>query len=79
MKCKCSKIKKEDFDEINWIVIRGTLLTCLVHTNYIYFQLGAFISQEGKTIDFYGRKLIDDQKSYTVTLKELFSIVETLK
>ena len=79
MKFKWNKIKKDAFGEIKWIMVRYNLLNYSVNTNYINFQLGAIISQEGKTIDFYIRKLIDDQKSYTVTLKELLSIVETLK
>ena len=42
-------------------------------------NLGAVISQKGKPITFYSRKLTDSQKSYTVTEKELLIIVETLK
>ena len=42
-------------------------------------QLGVVISQKGKPISFYGRKLTDAQQRCTVTEKELLSIFETLK
>ena len=37
------------------------------------------ISQEGKPIAFYSRKLNDAQTRYTTTERELLAIVETLK
>ena len=37
------------------------------------------ISQKGKPIALYSRKLTEIQKGYTVTEKEMLSIVETLK
>ena len=37
------------------------------------------IRHKGKPIAFYSRKLYDAQKSYTVTEREILSIVETLK
>ena len=43
------------------------------------YQLGEVISQEGKPIDFYSRKLTAPQTRYTVTEKELPNIVKTLK
>jgi hypothetical protein len=42
-------------------------------------QLGAVISQNGKPIAFYSRKLQPAQTRYTTTERELLSIVETLK
>ena len=42
-------------------------------------QLGAVISQNGKPIAFYSRKLNPAQTRYTTTKKELLAIVETLK
>ena len=42
-------------------------------------QLGSVISQEGKPIAFYSRKLNPAQTRYTTTERELLSIVETLK
>ena len=65
---------------------RDTLLTypdCnetfKVHTNARAFQLGEVISQKGKPITFCGRNFTDSQHQYTVTERELLSIVETLK
>ena len=64
----------------------GTLLTYpyfneafKTHTNASAFQLGAVISQKGKNIAFYIRKLTDAYQRYTVTKRELLIIIETLK
>ena len=45
-----------------------------IHTYASTFQLGAVISQEGKPIAFYSRKLTDIKQRYTVTEKELISV-----
>ena len=50
-----------------------------IHTDASKTQLGAVISQEGKPIDFYSRKLNQAQTRYTTTERELLSILETLK
>ena len=50
-----------------------------IHTDASHYQLGAVISQNGKPIAFYSRKLNDAQTRYTTTERELLSIVETLK
>ena len=50
-----------------------------IHTDASHYQLGAVISQEGKPIAFYSRKLNPAQTRYTTTERELLSIVETLK
>ena len=42
-------------------------------------QLGSVISQKGKPIPFYSRKLNSAQVNYTTTECEVLSIVETLK
>ena len=72
------------FDEIKKVVSRETLLaypdfnkTFEIHTDASKSQLGAVISQEGKPIAFYSRKLNSAQVNYTTTERELLSIVET--
>ena len=50
-----------------------------IHTDASHYQLGGVISQDGKPIAFYSRKLKDAQTRYTTTERELLSIVETLK
>ena len=49
-----------------------------VRTDASKIQLGAYITQDGKPIDFYSRKLNPAQSRYTTTERELLSIVETL-
>jgi RNase H-like domain found in reverse transcriptase/Integrase zinc binding domain/Reverse transcriptase (RNA-dependent DNA polymerase) len=50
-----------------------------IHTDASDTQLGAVISQKGRPIAFYSRKLQSAQKRYTTTERELLAIVETLK
>ena len=50
-----------------------------VYTDASNIQLGAVITQGGRPIAFFSRKLTPPQLRYTVTEKELLSIVETLK
>jgi len=51
----------------------------IIHADASKSQLGGIISQRGKPIAFYSRKLTDVQTRYTTTERELLSIVETLK
>ena len=65
---------------------KETILTYLnynevfeIHIDVSDRQLGAVVSQNGKSLAFYGRKLSGAQRNYTTTEQELLSIVETLK
>ena len=85
-KFKWTKIKQDAFGEINRIVDRNTLLTYpgfnetfKIHTYASGFQLGEVFGHKGKPIPSYNRKLTDSQEMYTVTEREIISIVETLK
>jgi transposase InsO family protein len=51
----------------------------VIYTDASKYQLGGVITQEGKPLAFYSRKLNDAQTRYTTTERELLSIVETLK
>ena len=48
-----------------------------VHTDASDRQLGEVISQNGKPLSFYSRKLNNAQINYKTTERELLSIVET--
>ena len=77
-----TKIEQAEFDKIKRIVARDTLLTYSdfnekfkINTDASAFQLGAVISQKGKPINFYSGQITDAQHWYTVTEKEIPSIV----
>ena len=81
-----TKIEQDAFDEIKRIVDRTTLLTYpgfnenfKIYTDASNLQLGAVILQKGKPIAFYSRKRTESQQRYTVTERELLSIIETMK
>jgi RNase H-like domain found in reverse transcriptase/Reverse transcriptase (RNA-dependent DNA polymerase)/Integrase zinc binding domain len=74
------------FDKVKAIVGRQVMLAFPdfslpfhINTDASHHQLGAVISQNGKPIAFYSRKLSPAQSRYTTTERELLSIVETLK
>ena len=50
-----------------------------IHTDASKLQIGAVISQKGKPIAFYSRKMNIAQQNYTTTEKELLSVVATIK
>jgi hypothetical protein len=51
----------------------------VIHMDASHTQLGAMISQDGKPIAFFSRKLNGAQTWYMTTERELLSIIETLK
>ena len=50
-----------------------------IHTDASDFKLGAVILQKGKPIALYSIKRTLSQQRYTVTERELLSIIETMK
>ena len=71
---KWTQVEQDTFNGIKRIVARDTLSTYLnfneifkIHTDASAFQLGAVISQKGKPIAFYSRKLTGAQQLHTVT------------
>ncbi len=78
--------ERKAFQDVKKIIAREVMLSYpdfskpfVIHTDASHFQLGAVISQDGKPIAFYSRKLNAAQARYTTTERELLSIVETLK
>jgi transposase InsO family protein len=90
----CSETKKWQwgereraaFNEVKSIISKDAILAFpdfneefVIYTDASKLQLGGVITQKGKTLAFYSRKLNDAQTRYTTTERELLSIVETLK
>ena len=85
-KWKWGPQQKAAFETCKKIIAREVMLAYpdftqpfQIHTDASHYQLGAVISQKGKPIAFYSRKLNPAQTRYTTTERELLSIVETLK
>ena len=85
-KFKWKKFEQYAFDKIKRIVARDTLLTYpdfngkfKIHTDARVFQLGAVLRYKDKPIALYIRKITDAQQQYTLTEREILSIIETLK
>ena len=86
VKWQWTTLEQSSFDTIKKIITRETLLSYPdftqpfdIHTDASKVQLGSVISQNGKPIAFYSRKLNPAQTRYTTTERELLAIVETLK
>jgi hypothetical protein len=86
VKWKWTTEHQESFHKMTALIAKDTLLTFPdfskefeIHTDASKLQLGACISQNGKPVAFYSRKLQLAQTRYTSTERELLSIVETLK
>lgn len=85
-KWQWTKREQDAFDTMKRIVGKETLLAYPnfnepfdVHTDASHTQLGSVISQNGRPIAFYSRKLNAAQTRYTTTERELLAIVETFK
>ena len=83
---KWTAVEQKAFTDLKKIISKETLLTYPdfnkpfdIHTDASDKQLGSVISQNGRPIAFYTRKLSATQMRYTVGERELLSIVETLK
>ena len=83
---KLTDICTKAFEGIKSIIARDVMLSYpnfskefIIHTDASDVQLGGVITQDNKPLAFFSRKLLDAQKSYTVTERELLSIVEILK
>ena len=78
--------QEKAFQDVKRLVAQETILAYpdwnkpfVIHSDASDHQLGAILSQDGKPLSFFSRKLTAPQKNYTVTEKELLAIVEGLK
>ena len=85
-KIKWSPEMEQSFQDLKRLVAQETVLAYPdwnkpfeVHSDASDYQLGAVLSQGGKPLSFFSRKLTAPQKNYTTTEKELLAIVEGLK
>ena len=83
---KWTEVEQKAFDTMKRIMARETLLAYPdfnkefhIYTDASKVQLGAVIVQNDRPIAFFSRKLTPAQTRYTVTERELLSIVEVLK
>ena len=86
VKFKWEEVHQQAFEAIKRVLAREVLCSYpdfnkpfVIHTDASKYQIGAVISQDEKPMAFYSRKTNKAQKNYTVTEKELLSIVTTLK
>jgi hypothetical protein len=84
--CSWTDKHQKSFDTVKRVIGREVSLAYpdfnapfQIHTDASKTQIGAVMSQNGKPIAFYSRKMNSAQQNYTVAEKELLSIVATLK
>jgi len=78
--------EQKAFEEVKEVISREALLAFPqfdkpfhIYTDASDYQLGALITQDGKPLAFYSRKMNKAQQNYKTGEQELLSIVETLK
>ncbi len=86
IKWKWGLEQSESFKEAKRIISKNAILAFpdfnkefVIYTDASQYQLGGVITEDGKPLAFYSRKLKDTQINFTTTERELLSIVETLK
>jgi transposase InsO family protein len=86
VKWRWTDVEQKAFDLVKTAISKEVLLSYPdfnapfdIHTDASKYQLGSVISQRGRPVAFYSRKLNPAQQRYTTTERELLSIVETLK
>jgi hypothetical protein len=85
-KGRWGNVEQTAFDNIKKIVAKEALLSYpdftkpfQMYTYASHLQLGAIITQNGKPIAYWSRKLNPAQTRYTITEHKLLSIIEALK
>jgi hypothetical protein len=80
------KEQEEAFSNMKQLLSQDTLLTYpqfdkpfVVSTDASEKRIGGVVTQDGKPLGFFSKKLTDTQRRYPVTEQELLAIVETLK
>jgi hypothetical protein len=78
--------QEQAFIKMKDIITQDTMLTYpafdqpfIVYTDASDKQIGGVVTQNGKPLGFFSKKLTDTQRRYPVTEQELLAIVETLK
>ena len=86
VKCDWKEEHQKCFDSIKRMIDLEVLLAYLdfnpsfeIHNDASKLQIGTFISQKGKPIAFYSRKMNSTQQNYNTTDKELLSVFASLK
>jgi hypothetical protein len=76
-KCHLSNEQQNALETMNKIIARESILAhpnfeipSKIHTDASAYQLGVFVSQNGKPIAFFSRKLAPAQTRYTTTERE---------
>ena len=81
---KWGPTEQKAFEEVKEVISREALLAFPqfdkpfhIYTDASDYQLGSVITQDGKPLAFYSRKMNKAQQNYTTGEQELLSIVET--